>query len=87
MGQGGAPEVDLLVRTGGERRTSDFLTWESAYAELFFTDRLWPDAGAEDLDEALAWFAGRQRRFGGLPEPEPASRIVEGGSREAHHAA
>ncbi len=86
-GQGGAPEVDLLVRTGGERRTSDFLTWESAYAELYFTDRLWPDAGAGDLDEALAWFGGRQRRFGGLPEAEPASRIVEGESREAHHAA
>ena len=83
-GQGGAPEVDLLVRTGGERRTSDFLLWESAYAELFFSDRLWPDVGAADLDEALAWYAGRERRFGGLPAPRPAA---EGDPREASHAA
>jgi len=83
-GHGGAPEVDLLVRTGGERRTSDFLLWESAYAELFFSDRLWPDVGAADLDEALAWYAGRERRFGGLPATLPAT---EGGPREAPHAA
>lgn len=83
-GHGGAPEVDLLVRTGGERRTSDFLLWESAYAELFFTDRLWPDVGAADLDEALSWYAGRERRFGGLPAPVAAA---EGGPREASHAA
>ena len=83
-GQGGAPEVDLLVRTGGERRTSDFLLWEAAYAELFFSDRLWPDVGAADLDEALAWFAGRERRFGGVPARRPAE---EGGPREAPHAA
>ena len=83
-GQGGAPEVDLLVRTGGERRTSDFLLWESAYAELFFSDRLWPDVGAADLDEALAWYAGRERRFGGLPASRPTA---EGDPREASHAA
>lgn len=83
-GNGGAPEVDLLVRTGGERRTSDFLLWESAYAELFFSERLWPDVGAADLDEALAWYACRERRFGGLPAPIPAA---EGGLREASHAA
>ena len=83
-GHGGAPEVDLLVRTGGERRTSDFLLWESAYAELFFSDRLWPDVGAADLDEALSWFADRERRFGGLPARSPAA---ERGSREAPHAA
>ncbi len=83
-GHGGAPEVDLLVRTGGERRTSDFLIWESAYAELFFSDRLWPDVGAADLDEALAWYAGRERRFGGLPAAPPSAK---GDSREAPHAA
>jgi undecaprenyl diphosphate synthase len=83
-GHGGAPEVDLLVRTGGERRTSDFLLWESAYAELFFSDRLWPDVGAAELDEALAWYAGRERRFGGLPAPLCAPR---GAHREASHAA
>ena len=71
-GQGGAPEVDLLVRTGGEHRISDFLLWEAAYAEVFFTDRFWPDVGAGDLDEALAWFSGRERRFGGLPSTAPA---------------
>lgn len=83
-GHGGAPEVDLLVRTGGERRTSDFLLWESAYAELFFSDRLWPDVGAADLDEALAWYAGRERRFGGLPAALPSAK---GDTREAPHAA
>jgi undecaprenyl diphosphate synthase len=59
-------DVDLLIRTSGEKRLSDFLLWESAYAELFFTDRLWPDFGAEDLAEALAAFRLRERRFGGL---------------------
>ena len=61
-----APPVDLLLRTGGERRLSDFLLWESAYAELLFLDTLWPDVTADTLAEALADFAGRQRRFGGL---------------------
>ncbi|MHB8799288.1 MAG: polyprenyl diphosphate synthase [Thermoanaerobaculia bacterium] len=83
-GHGGAPEVDLLVRTGGERRISDFLLWEAAYAELYFSDRLWPDVGAADLDGALAWYAGRERRFGGLPVG--LSR-AEGGLDAAHHSA
>lgn len=61
-----APEVDLLIRTGGERRLSDFLLWECAYAELHFTDRPWPEFGAADLEGALADFRGRTRRFGGL---------------------
>ncbi len=56
--------VDLLIRTGGEQRLSDFLLWECAYAELYFTDCLWPDFGAGELEAALADFAGRQRRFG-----------------------
>ncbi len=59
-------EVDLLVRTGGETRLSDFLLWESAYAELLFTDRMWPDFAAADLDAALEEFKHRERRFGGV---------------------
>ena len=62
------PDVDLLVRTGGEQRLSDFLLWESAYAELYFTDQMWPDFGHADLATAVKWFHTRQRRFGGLPE-------------------
>ena len=61
------PDVDLLIRTGGERRLSDFLLWECAYAELHFTDTRWPDFDAADLGQALADFQGRQRRFGALP--------------------
>ena len=56
--------VDLLIRTGGEQRLSDFLLWDCAYAELYFTEHLWPDFGEAELREALADFAGRQRRFG-----------------------
>jgi undecaprenyl diphosphate synthase len=65
----GEPElrdVDLIIRTSGEKRLSDFLLWESAYAELHFIDRMWPEFTAEDLAEALASFRGRERRFGGL---------------------
>ena len=62
------PDVDLLIRTGGERRLSDFLLWECAYAELHFTDAMWPDCGAGDLAAAVADFHARERRFGGLPE-------------------
>lgn len=60
--------VDLLIRTGAERRLSDFLLWECAYAELLFTRTLWPDFGRPHLRRALAAFARRQRRFGALPE-------------------
>ncbi len=59
------PEVDLLIRTSGEFRISNFMLWETAYAELVFTDTLWPDFGLEDLQAALELFAGRDRRFGG----------------------
>jgi len=62
------PDVDLLIRTGGERRLSDFLLWESAYAELVFTEVMWPDFTTADLAAAIAEFRARQRRFGGLPE-------------------
>lgn len=61
-----APDVDLLVRTGGERRLSDFLLWECAYAELYFTDIMWPDFDADALAEAVSDFSVRERRFGGL---------------------
>ena len=66
----GAPalDVDLLIRTGGEQRLSDFLLWESAYAELFFTACMWPDFHRDDLAAAVAEFRGRDRRFGALPE-------------------
>ncbi len=87
-GCGGPPEVDLLVRTGGERRISDFLLWESAYAEVFFSDRLWPDVADSDLAEALAWFAGRERRFGGLPSgPSVPSSVAGERSESPVHAA
>lgn len=59
------PPPDLLIRTGGERRISNFLLWQIAYAELYFTDTLWPDVDAAELDRALADFAARERRFGG----------------------
>ena len=59
-----APEVDLLIRTGGESRISNFLLWQSAYAEMFFTDDLWPEFKPARLQDALNWFAGRDRRFG-----------------------
>ncbi len=69
-----APEVDLLIRTGGDRRLSDFLLWESAYAELYFTDCLWPDFNEQELRRALSEFALRERRFGGLVASEVAVR-------------
>ena len=62
-----AGPVDLLIRSGGEQRLSDFLLWESAYAELHFSPRLWPDFGPEDLGMALQDYFGRERRFGGVP--------------------
>ncbi len=58
------PDPDLLIRTGGEHRISNFLLWQSAYAELYFTDKLWPEFGAADLDAAIADFNQRERRFG-----------------------
>lgn len=58
------PDPDLLIRTGGEQRISNFLLWQAAYSELFFSDRLWPEFDAAALDEALLAFASRQRRFG-----------------------
>jgi len=63
---GDLPEPDLFIRTGGEMRISNFLLWQAAYAELHFTDCLWPDFDAQHIDQALAAYAGRDRRFGAL---------------------
>ena len=68
-----AGPVDLLIRTGGEQRISNFLLWQTAYAELWFTDVLWPDFAEDNLQEALAWFAGRERRFGQTSEQVQAA--------------
>jgi len=62
------PDVDLLIRTGGEQRLSDFLLWECAYAEILFTPTMWPEFGAAELAAAVSWFHARERRFGGLKE-------------------
>lgn len=62
----GQPEPDLIIRTGGEQRLSNFLMWQSAYSELYFCDTLWPDFSSEDIDKAVEEFARRERRFGGV---------------------
>lgn len=62
----GCPDPDLIVRTGGDLRTSNFLLWQSAYAEYYFTDTLWPDLTERDVDRAICSFLGRKRRFGGV---------------------
>lgn len=66
LGPADAPEVDLVIRTGGEQRLSDFLLWESAYAELHFTPCPWPEFGADELAAAMVAYRARERRFGGL---------------------
>lgn len=64
-----APDPDLFIRTGGEMRISNFLLWQAAYAELYFTECLWPDFGEAEIDAALTAFAHRDRRFGGIQPP------------------
>lgn len=64
----GAPDVDLLIRTGGEMRLSDFLLWQISYAEIYVTETCWPDFRAPELHKALEWFASRRRRFGAVGE-------------------
>jgi undecaprenyl diphosphate synthase len=64
----GLPPVDLLIRTGGERRISNFMLWQLAYTELYFTDTLWPDFREPELAQAVEWYRGRERRFGRVPE-------------------
>jgi undecaprenyl diphosphate synthase len=66
LGTAGLPDRDLLTRTAGQMRVSNFLLWQISYAELHVTETLWPDFGVEDLDRAFRDFAGRQRTFGGL---------------------
>jgi undecaprenyl diphosphate synthase len=74
---GYAPEPDLFIRTGGEQRVSNFLLWQLAYTELYFTDLLWPDFDAAALDTAISWYQQRERRFGRtseqLPELQPTA--------------
>jgi undecaprenyl diphosphate synthase len=67
-----APNPDLVIRTGGEQRISNFLLWQSAYAELYFTDTLWPAFDAAEMERALAWYAQRERRFGQVGQPAQA---------------
>jgi undecaprenyl diphosphate synthase len=71
-----APEPDLFIRTGGEQRVSNFLLWQLAYTEIYFTDALWPDFGAQALDEAFASYRGRERRFGRTSEQLTADEPI-----------
>ncbi len=81
LSMAGLPDPDLLIRTGGEARVSNFMLWQMAYTEFYFTDTLWPDFDSDALDSALASFARRDRRFGTsspqLDEPEPAAFAAE----------
>ena len=71
-----APEVDLLIRTGGEQRLSDFMLWECAYAELYFTPLKWPDFDASVLSTAIREFHRRERRFGRIPQPRQSPKLI-----------
>ena len=62
----GLPDIDLVIRTSGEMRLSNFFLWQCAYAEFYFTDVLWPDFHKEELDKAFEWYSHRKRRFGGV---------------------
>jgi undecaprenyl diphosphate synthase len=70
------PDPDLIIRTSGEFRISNFLLWQSAYAELYFTPTLWPDFGAEDLEQAVGAYGQRERRFGGVPCDDSAQALL-----------
>jgi undecaprenyl diphosphate synthase len=88
MQSAGIPDADLVIRSGGERRLSNFLLWQAAYAELVFTDKLWPDFGAKDLEAALEEYARRERRFGGVPASDkPRAEIPLSGEALSHLAA
>ncbi len=71
-----APDVDLLIRTGGEQRLSDFMLWECAYAELYFTQRKWPEFTAKDLENAVLEFQHRERRFGSVVRGKPLHEVM-----------
>lgn len=77
MALGHVPEPDLIIRTGGEQRISNFMLWQCAYSELYFTDTLWPDFDEASLDQALAAFAGRERRFG-----KTSAQVADGAERQ-----
>lgn len=68
----GMPDPDLVIRTSGELRTSNFMLWQSAFAEYHFTPKFWPEFGPNDLEAAIVDFQSRERRFGGLVDPEPS---------------
>jgi len=72
----GLPDPDLIIRTAGEMRISNFLLWQAAYAELYITETLWPEFGREDLQNALRAFAERERRFGAIEPPEPPDEVA-----------
>ncbi len=72
------PDPDLIIRTAGEHRVSNFLLWQSAYAEMLVTDRLWPDFDKADLQAAIAEYGSRVRRFGGRPDTEPGLKSASG---------
>ena len=75
-----APEPDLFIRTGGEQRVSNFLIWQLAYTELYFTDRYWPDFGESELREAMQWYGSRERRFGRTSEQLVDTQVAGTGS-------
>jgi len=75
------PDPDLIIRTAGEGRVSNFLLWQSAYSEMLVTDTLWPDFDVDDLKAALTDYASRVRRFGGRPDAEPSLRAADGAAR------
>jgi undecaprenyl diphosphate synthase len=81
------PEPDLIIRTAGERRVSNFLLWQSAYSEMLVSETLWPDFGVEDLKAALADYSSRVRRFGGRPQEAAAQRRLKAGHSPARSQA
>lgn len=66
MWSAGIPDPDLIIRPGGEKRLSNFLLWQAAYSELYFTDTLWPDFGTDEVNDAISWYQKRDRRYGGI---------------------
>jgi undecaprenyl diphosphate synthase len=75
LGTAGMPDVDLLIRTGGEQRISNFMLWQAAYAEFYFTEVLWPEFAESELDKAIRWYTTRERRFGAL-QPNVTSQAA-----------